>query len=71
LPPDKIELDYQADCSYCDITIDGSSHSVRLTPGSIVVSADNSKSPKQLLESFFEVQKQLGGSPVLNAIAGK
>lgn len=68
---DKIDLDYPADCSYCDINIEGSPHTVRLTPGSIIVSTGNASSPKLLLESFFDVQKRLAGSPVLKAIAGK
>lgn len=68
---DKIELDYPADCAYCDITIDGSPLSVRLSPGSIIVSTTDPTSPKLLIESFFEVQKQLTGSPVLKAIGGK
>lgn len=68
---DKIDIEYPADWSYCDITIDGSPLSVRLTPGSIIVTTADASSPKLLMESFFDVQKHLTGSPVVKAIAGR
>jgi hypothetical protein len=68
---DKIDLDYPADCSHCDISIEGSPIQVRVRAGSLTVTTPNSASPKLLMESFFDVQKQLVGSPVLKAIAGK
>ena len=71
LESDNIELDYPADCSYCDVTINGSSLSIRVTPESIIVGSGYPTSPKLLIESFFDVQKRLTGSPVLKAIGGK
>jgi hypothetical protein len=68
---DKVDLDYPADCSYCDISIDGLPLSIRVTPDSVTVHNPIAASPKLLVESFFTVQKQLAGSPVLKAIAGK
>jgi hypothetical protein len=68
---DKIELDYPADCSHCEISIDGSPLSIQVTPHSLTVQNPEAASPKLLVESFFTVQKQLAGSPVLKAIAGK
>jgi len=66
---DKVRLDYPADCSYCEITIEGSVLGIRVTAGSLTVHITDATSPKLLVESFFEVQKKLEGSPVLKAIA--
>jgi hypothetical protein len=71
LESNEIELNYPPDCSYCDVTIGGSSLRIRVAPQSIVVGSGSPTSPKLLMESFFDVQKQLTGSPVLKAIACK
>jgi hypothetical protein len=71
LNPDHIKLDYPSDCSHCDISVDGLPHHIRLTPGSVTVSTDRALAPKLLLVSFFDVQRQLVGSPITKAIEGK
>ena len=68
---DAIKLYYPRDCSYCDISIDGSPYHIRLTSGSFTVSTDHALSPKLLLESFRDVRKQLIATPVTKAIAGR
>ena len=64
----KIELDYPSDCSQCEITIEGSPLKVKVTPGSLTVHTPKPVAPKLLVASFFEVQIQLAGSPILKAV---
>jgi hypothetical protein len=54
---DKIDLAYPADCSYCEITIEGSPLKIQVMPRSLTVYTPRAKSPKLLVESFFDVQK--------------
>jgi hypothetical protein len=68
---DKISLEYPSDCSNCKITIKGSPLTIQVTPHGCTVHNPEPVSPRMLVESFFTVQKQLTGSPVLRAIAGK
>lgn len=70
LDMDKIELDYPANCSYCDLTIEGSDLEIRIAEHSLTLHAPRTMAPKQLVQSFFSVQKALAGSPVQKAIAG-
>jgi hypothetical protein len=65
---DTIQLKYPADCSYCDLILEGSKLGIRITAGSLTVHAPKATAPKQLVQSFFDVQKALVGSPVLKAI---
>jgi hypothetical protein len=65
---DTIELEYPADCSYCDLAIEGSKLGIRIRAGTLTVHAPKATAPKQLVRSFFDVQKALAGSPVLKAI---
>jgi hypothetical protein len=66
---DKIEISYPADNSYCEIKIENSPFKIHVTPGSFTVYGPRTTSPKLLVESFFDAQKQLSATPVLNAIA--
>jgi hypothetical protein len=68
LDSDKIELEYPSDCSYCDIEIEGSPLKIRITPGNLTVQTQRPASPKLLVETFFEAQKQLSATPVIKAI---
>ncbi|MBN1653527.1 MAG: caspase family protein [Deltaproteobacteria bacterium] len=66
---DKIDLTYPPDSSYCEIKIKGSPLKIKVTAYSLTVYTAQMTSPKLLVESFFDVQKQLSGTPVLKAIA--
>jgi hypothetical protein len=66
---DNINVTYPADGSYCEIEIDGSPLKIQVTPRSLTVHTQRAISPKLLVESFFDVQKKLAGTPVLKAIA--
>lgn len=66
---DEIELDYPPDCSYCEISIENSPLTIKVEPDSLTVHTTRTSSPKLLLETFFDVQKQLAGTPVMKAIA--
>lgn len=69
LEMDNIELDYPSNCSYCDLMIEGSELDIRIWAGSLTLHAPRATAPKQLVQSFFTVQKALVGSPVQKAIA--
>jgi len=70
LDASNVELDYDADCSYCDLTIQGSNLEIRITGSGVTVHAPQASAPKKLVQSFISVQKALAGSPVQKAIAG-
>jgi len=65
----SVEIDYPADCSYCDLTIEDSPLEIRITSSGVTVHAPQSTAPKKLVQSFIGVQRALAGSPVLKAIA--
>lgn len=69
LESDKIEVDYPSDCSYCDIEINGSPFKIKVTRRSLTVQTPKATSPKLLVETFFEAQKQLAATPVTKAIS--
>ena len=64
---DKIEGDYPSDCSHCGIEIDGSPFKIKVTRRSLTVQTPRPTSPKLLVETFFEAQKQLSATPVIKA----
>ena len=66
----NVELDYPADCSYCDLTIEGSKLEIRISATGVTIHAPEATAPKKLVQSFISVQKALAGSPVQKAIAG-
>ncbi len=66
----NVELDYDADCSSCDLTIEGSNLEIRITANGVTVHAPQPTTPKKLVQGFFGVQKALVGNPVQKAIAG-
>ncbi len=69
LDMENVELDYLANCSYCDLTIEGSDFDIRISERSLTLQAPRATSPKKLVEGFFGIQKALAGSPVQKAIA--
>jgi Caspase domain len=71
LESDTIDIDYPPDCSHCDIEIDGSAFKIRVTRRSLTMQTPRPASPKLLVETFFEAQKQLAGTPLIKAIAAK
>lgn len=68
LEADNVALDYPADCSHCDLTIHNSQAEIRVTTDSLTVRTPRAMAPKQLVQSFFDVQKALVGSPVLKTL---
>jgi hypothetical protein len=66
---DKIDLTYPPDCSYCEISIEASPLTIKVTPQSLSVQTPRTSPPNLLLETFFDVQKQLSATPVMKAIA--
>jgi hypothetical protein len=66
----NIEIDYPADSSYCDLTIEDSELKIRITGNGVTVHAPEATAPKKLVQSFMSIQKALAGSPVQKAIAG-
>lgn len=68
LEMDTIEIEYPSDFSHCEITIDESDVGIRITAHELTVHSPDPTSPKLLVQSFFEVQKKLAGSPVLRYI---
>lgn len=65
---DKIELNYPPDNSFCEISIDGSPLTIKATSHSLSVQTPRTTSPKLLVQTFFDVQKQLAATPVVKAI---
>jgi hypothetical protein len=59
LDDDTISVDYDKKLEWCTISVDGVSSMIRVTPDAISVVQSTGKSPRFLIESFFEVQKQL------------
>lgn len=66
----NVKLDFPADCSYCDLAIEGSDLEIRISANTVTIQAPDAASPKKLVQSFIKVQKALAGSPVQKAIAG-
>ena len=69
LNSDKIHVEYPSDYSHCDIEIDGVPFKIRVRQRSLTVQTPRPTSPKHLVETFFDAQKQLSGTPVIKAIA--
>lgn len=66
--PKEIALNYPYDCSYCDVMLKGFSHVIHMTPISVAIRSSDVLAPKILLEAFFEMQKKLTGTPVVQAL---
>jgi hypothetical protein len=66
----NIKPDYPADCSYCDLAIEGSDLKIRISAKTVTIHAPDVASPKKLVQSFIKVQTALAGSPVQKAISG-
>jgi hypothetical protein len=69
LDSDKIHVEYPSDCSHCSIEIDDSPFEIRVARHSLTVQTPRPTSPKLLVETFFDAQKKLSGTPVIRAIA--
>ena len=64
--PDRkdIELDYDHTATWCELSIDNSELSLRMEPGELTVISKRRQSPRELIESFFEMQKLIAGTVV-------
>jgi len=56
---DRITVDFDMSLSWCTIKVEGNDSTIRITPEVISIVQSLGKSPKLLIESFFEVQKKL------------
>jgi hypothetical protein len=61
-------IDRIEDLDLDDIEIDGSAFKIKVTPASLTVQTPRPASPKLLVETFFDAQKQLSATPVIKAI---
>lgn len=72
LESDGIDVDYDKDLTWCELTVLGSSSNVRLSDSCIRVVSRAEVTPQELLESFLEIQKRfiatlsLGDVPFLS-----
>src|SRR5437867_2835890 len=67
-----VEIAYGKTGSWCELTFENSNFTVRIRGRELTVNSPASKSPRELIEGFFEVQKSLGGTvlaPALSASA--
>ncbi len=59
LDDDSISIDYDKSFRSCSISVDGMDARIRITTDAISIVRSTGKSPRMLIESFFEVQKKL------------
>ncbi|MBT3200183.1 MAG: caspase family protein [Phycisphaerales bacterium] len=59
LEDDSIEVTHDKDATYCEIGLDSSNLTIHVTPRNFRLSLPHASSPKLLVESFFEVQREL------------
>jgi hypothetical protein len=69
LESDKIKLDYPPNCSHCEVEIEGFPFTINVTSRSLSVQTQRPTSPKLLVQTFFDAQRQLIGTPVIRAIS--
>jgi len=58
LESDSIDVDYDKDLTWCELNVLNSTTSVRLSDSCIRVVSRQDVTPKELLESFLEIQER-------------
>lgn len=68
LEREDVELDYDASAEWCELTIKGLQLTVRMEPSELKVVSRRGKSPNELIEGFFAIQKMIAGTVVAPAL---
>jgi hypothetical protein len=63
-----VELDYDHTASWCELSVENSELSLRMEPDELTVISERRQSPRELIESFFEMQKLIAGTVVAPAL---
>lgn len=63
-----VELKYDHTATWCELSVEDSELSVRMEPDELTVISERRQSPRELIESFFEVQKLIAGTVVAPAL---
>lgn len=64
LEDDRITLNYDIDATACTLKIDGVAGMVEITPNTISLTQSSDVSPKDLLQSFLDMQEMMGAMRV-------
>lgn len=65
---DTLSIDYPSDASWCEINLSGVNAAIRITADELRISHLHSKSPKDLVESFLDLQKKLSTTPAVKLL---
>ena len=68
LEREDVELDSSARAEWCELTIKGLQLTVRMEPSELKVVSRRGKSPNELIEGFFAIQKMIAGTVVAPAL---
>jgi hypothetical protein len=68
LEREDVKLEYDSNTEWCELSIKGLELTVRMEPSELKVVSQRRKSPKELIEAFFEVQKMIAGTVVAPAL---
>jgi hypothetical protein len=67
---DDCKIDYDKSASWCELSFEKSNFRVRVRGSELVVTSTVKKSPKELIQGFFEIQKSLGSTVLVPALNG-
>lgn len=65
-----VELEYDHTSSWCELSIEHLELTVRMEPDQLKVITRRRKSPRELIEAFFEAQKKIAGTVIAPALKG-
>lgn len=68
LKDDAISVEYDASMAWCTVTLQGIDARIRMTSSAVSIIRRSGKSPKLLIDSFFEVQKRLVDTHQMKAL---
>ena len=62
---DEIKVNYPSDASWCEIRVQGHQGVIRVTEGELALRTTTKNCPKELVETFYDAQKKLGGTATM------
>jgi hypothetical protein len=68
LDREAVELQYVANAGWCELFIKGLQVTMGMEPSELKVVSRRGKSPQELIEGFFAIQKMIAGTVVAPAL---
>jgi len=63
-----VELKYDHTAKWCELSVENAELTIRMEPDELTVISERRQSPRELIESFFEMQKLIAGTVVAPAL---